>query len=61
MNLKEKRVSKNITQTELAERLGVSQSAVALWENGGAMPSSDKLPALAKIFECTIDELFVSQ
>ena len=61
MNLKEKRVLANITQTELAERMGVSQTAIALWENGRAMPSSDKLPMLAKIFGCTIDELFASE
>jgi len=61
MIFKEKRLAKNMTQTELAERLGISQAAVALWESGEVKPSADKYPLLARIFECTIDELFGSK
>lgn len=49
---------KNIfSQTDIAERVGVSQQAVAKWESGEAMPRADKLPLLAKLLNCTTDEL----
>lgn len=45
------------TQMEVSEKIGVDQSAVAKWESGAAYPKVDKLPALAKMYSCTIDEL----
>lgn len=57
MNIKKAREKAGLTQQELAEQLGIGQSAVAMWETQGFMPRTDKLPALAKILGCTIDEL----
>ena len=61
MKIKELRLSKNLTQEDLAKKLIVDRSAVAMWETGKAMPRADKLPELAKILGCTIDELFESK
>jgi transcriptional regulator with XRE-family HTH domain len=47
-----------MTQVELAEALGVTQSNISQWENGMAFPSAGKLPMIAKILGCTIDELY---
>lgn len=58
MNIGDLRKSKNLTQEELATMLGVTRSTVAMWETGEVLPRTDKLPALAKIFGCKIDELF---
>ena len=58
LKIKQKRESKNLTQAELGEMLNVNRSTVAMWETGDAFPRSDKLPILAKIFGCTIDDLF---
>lgn len=55
--LKELREQKNITQIQLAELLNVTQSAVTKWENGESMPRAEKLIQLAKLFDCTVDEL----
>lgn len=52
------RKAAKLSQIELAKILGVSQSAVAAWENGAAFPNASKLPTLAKVLECTIDDLF---
>ena len=38
-----------LTQAELATRLGVSRSLVALWERGAATPSHDAVAALAAL------------
>ena len=59
MQFKRLRMLKNITQDEIASQLCISRSTVAMWESGESMPRTDKLPQLAKIFGCTIDELFV--
>ena len=50
----------NITQSELARMLGVSQANISQWENGEALPRADKLPALAEALNCKIDDLFSS-
>ncbi len=47
-----------LTQTETAEALGVAQGNISMWETGRTYPSAEKLPAIAKLFGCTIDELF---
>lgn len=52
------REQQNLTQAELAHKLMVSQQAVAKWENGEALPTANKLPELARILGCTIDDLF---
>lgn len=54
------RRSRSMTQTELAERLGISFQAVSSWERGNAMPDIAKLPELAKMFNVTIDWLLGS-
>ena len=38
--------------------LNVDRSTIAKWETGEAMPRADKLPEIAKILGCTIDDLF---
>lgn len=61
MKVKELRLSTEMTQEQLAEKLNVTRSSVAMWENGEALPRADKLPELAKIFGCSIDDLFVKE
>lgn len=39
-------------------RIGVTQASIAQWENGDSFPRADKLPELAKILGCRIDDLF---
>lgn len=57
-NIKFLREKENLTQESISKCLGISQSTVAKWETGEAMPRSDKLPELAKILKCSIDDLF---
>lgn len=49
------RKSKNLTQSELGERIGVSFQAVSKWERGETLPDVTLLPDLAKILETTVD------
>ncbi len=49
-----------MSQQVLADALEVERSTVAKWETGKSSPTADKLPQLAKILNCTIDDLFKS-
>lgn len=46
-----------ITQAELADRIGVSKSAVAKWETNGGLPDRDNLCRLADVINISVDEL----
>lgn len=46
-----------LTQMEVAKALGVSDAAVCQWEKGETMPSSKRLPEIAKLYKCTVDKL----
>lgn len=56
--LKELREKANLTQESLAKLINVDRSTIAKWETGEASPRSDKLPTLANVLNCTIDDLF---
>ena len=58
MNIVHNRERLGITQEELAQKLSVDRSTVAKWESGEALPRTDKLPELARIFGCSVDDLF---
>lgn len=53
--IKELRISKNLSQQQLADKLGLSQSAVAKWELGKAEPTASAIIAIAKFFNETTD------
>ena len=56
-NIRIKRKEARITQTELAKKLGVGQSAVAMWETGRGYPKTELLSKIALVLNCTVDEL----
>ena len=58
MRIAELRKAAGKTQEQLAREIGVSRSAVAMWEVGAIFPATDKLPQLANSLGCSIDELF---
>ncbi len=53
-----KRKEKNITQSALAEMLGITDRAVSKWENGICMPDVGKIPELCGILGITVNDLF---
>ena len=53
-----KRKEKNITQSELAERLNMSDRAISKWENGVCLPDANNMSELCKILGITINDLF---
>lgn len=56
-NLKRLRHEHDITQEELAHRLGVSYQSVSRWENGTCYPDMELLPLISHIFSVSLDSL----
>ena len=56
-NLLQLRKLKNLTQEDIAERIGVSRQAVAKWESGDTMPDLEKSRLLAEVLEVSLDDL----
>lgn len=55
--IKNLRKKTNISQEELAEKVGVSRQAVTKWESDAGLPDLENLKSLATIFNISIDEL----
>lgn len=56
-NLKRYRILKSLTQEDIAEYLNITPQSVSKWERGECYPDITFLPALANIFETSIDVL----
>ena len=55
--IKEARISRDMTQMNLADAMGVSYQAVSNWERGNSMPDISKLEQLCNVLHITIYEL----
>ncbi len=55
--LKEYRIEKGVSQTDLAFAIKVSKGIISLWENGLREPTLSNLVALADYFDVSLDEL----
>lgn len=57
MRLRELRIRNNLTQNEIAQKLGVSGQTILNWENKIYEPKINQLIELANLFEVSIDYL----
>ena len=55
-HLAEKRKAKQLTQAQLAEKLGVTDRSVSRWENGSTMPDISLFRPLCAALDMTLDE-----
>ena len=51
------RKEKGMTQSDLANKMGVTDKAVSKWERDLSCPDVSTLPRLAEVFEISVDEL----
>lgn len=56
-NLKQLRTRNHLTQAQLAQKLFVSRSTVAKWENGLGLPNPESMAALEALFGITAQEI----
>ena len=57
VNLKFLRGKNNLSQEQMAEKLGVSRQTVAKWESGESLPDIERCAELALSFNISIDAL----
>lgn len=55
--LAQERRNQNLTQEQLAEKLGVTRQAVSRWESDTAYPETDKIIRMAALFAVSCDYL----
>ena len=55
--LKELRLKKGLTQTELGKKIGIKQNSYSDWESGKNEPSLENLIKLADLLEVSVDLL----
>ncbi|MFS9181463.1 helix-turn-helix transcriptional regulator [Streptococcus timonensis] len=55
--LKKLRKQAQLTQVDVAEKLGISQPAYASWERGVKKPTQENLVKIAKLFNVSVDTL----
>ena len=56
-NVMRLRKTANMTQQELAEKLGYSDKSVSKWEQGNGLPDIRTLAQIASLFNVTVDDL----
>lgn len=56
-NIKSARLKRNLTQKEVAQKLGVKQAMISSWERGFRSPKFDTLQKLSEAIGCDIFEL----
>lgn len=55
--IKKERENLNLTREDLAKKLGVSYSAIAMYEQGNREPNNELALKICEIFNCTLDYL----
>jgi len=56
--IQEKRKEKKLTQSDLAEKLNITDRSISKWENGNCLPDAGTMPELCKILNISINDLF---
>ena len=57
MGFREMRIRAGLSVAKVMEALSVSDAAVYQWETGVTTPNGKRLPEIAKLYGCTVDEL----
>lgn len=57
LELKVLRIRKGMTQADLAEKVGVAQNTISLYEAGNRFPRDSVLEKLAAALECEVKDI----
>jgi transcriptional regulator with XRE-family HTH domain len=61
IKLKELRIKKKLSRFELAKKLGISPSAISMYENGERVPRDENKVKISKFFDVSIESLFFTK
>lgn len=59
INLREARLSANLTMVEVAKEIGVAQSTITSWETGKSKPNNAELYYMAMLYGCDVGDIFL--
>lgn len=59
--IKELRKQYNLSQEQLAGKIGVSRQAITKWETGGGLPDIENILSIAALFNTSVDELLSAE
>lgn len=59
-NLKTIRLTRCLSQKQVADYLNISPQSISKWEKGETLPSIAFLPQMAECFNCEINDFFIS-
>lgn len=57
LELKINRIRKGLTQADLAQKVGVSQNTISMYESGLRYPKKSTIEKLAQVLNCQIEEI----
>ena len=57
MSFYQARKKAGLTQAVVAEKLGITAASVCQWETGKNLPRAEKLPEIAALYGCTVNDL----
>lgn len=57
-NIRKYRLQNNITQDELAKKLGKSKNVISNWERGDNRPDADSIELMCKIFAISPNDIY---
>lgn len=61
LNIKKNRIAQGLSQTQLADKVGVTRQTISSWENGASFPDVKMLEKIASVLNTGIDELLYPQ
>lgn len=56
--MRDRRIAAGLRQVDVAKMMDVDQGAVSKWESGETRPSRKYHKKLARLYGCTVEELF---
>ena len=57
MGFRKARIKAGLSVAQVMDALKVSDAAVYQWETGTTTPTGKRLPEIAKLYKCSVDEL----
>ena len=57
MSFLQARKNAGLTQAVVAEKLGITAASVCQWETGKNLPRAEKLPEIATLYGCAVNDL----
>lgn len=58
MKIRCMRIKAGLLQKDAAQRLGIAQNTLSQYENGDRKVKAEFLPRMAKLYACSIEELY---